>query len=337
MTAREDSMDLICPMHAILDTDGIIRHAGPTLQKLRPDTGMVGRRILEMFEVTRPQGIDCAAGLMAMRGRTLHLRFRDAPHTAFKAVSVPDPSGTGLLINLSFGISIVEAVQDYALTHADFAATDLTIELLYLVEAKSAAMDASRRLNQRLRGARDIAEEQAVTDALTGLTNRRGLEVMMKRLIARNGRFALMQVDLDFFKQVNDRLGHDVGDQVLRRVGQIMREETRDRDVVARVGGDEFVLIIDSPVSVVAVEQIGARLISRLREPMAFDRETSRISCSIGSVFSSDYDAPEIAQLFKDADIALYASKNAGRGRHVFHHQLKPAGTGVHVKDPTNV
>ena len=73
----------------------------------------------------------------------------------------------GLFVNLSFGISILDAVQDYDLTSSDFAPTDPTIEILYLVEAKSAAMSASRRLNERLQRAKTDAEEQALTDALT--------------------------------------------------------------------------------------------------------------------------------------------------------------------------
>ena len=82
---------------------------------------------------------------------------------------------------MSFGISIVTAVQEYALTSTDFAVTDLTMEMLYLVEAKSVAMRASRKLNARLQETTMVAQKEAFTDALTGLKNRRAMEHIIDR------------------------------------------------------------------------------------------------------------------------------------------------------------
>lgn len=310
------SMDLICPMHAVVATQGQILHAGPTLRKLRPERELVGRPFLEIFDVMIPRDVMRTEDLFAHMGRKLHLRFRDSPQTTFKAIGMPAIDAEGMLLNLSFGISVVEAVQDYALSNTDFAPTDLTIEMLYLVEAKSAAMDASRRLNERLQAAKTAAEHLALTDALTGLDNRRGLENFVTRLIARGGDFALMFVDLDYFKQVNDTLGHAAGDHVLQQVARIMREETRTRDMVSRVGGDEFVLAIDAAPGRDTINRIASRLISRLSVPIMFGDMACRISASIGTVFSRDYATPQIAQLFSDGDSALYASKEAGRGCH---------------------
>ncbi len=121
------------------------------------------------FELLRPRSVTTVPGLMAAAGGRLHLRFRDEPRTALKGLIAPLPNRSGAVVNLSFGISILDAVRDYALTSADFSGTDLAIELLYLVEAKSAAMEASRSLNLRLQGAMLEAEEQAYTDTLTGL------------------------------------------------------------------------------------------------------------------------------------------------------------------------
>ncbi|MFC6759321.1 GGDEF domain-containing protein [Sulfitobacter porphyrae] len=149
-----------------------------------------------------------------------------------------------MIVNLSFGISIVDGVRDYALSNADFAATDLAIEMLYLIEAKTAAMDESRRLNLRLQGAKIAAEQEADTDALTGLGNRRALNNVLTRMVAGRVPFAVMQIDLDYFKSVNDTLGHAAGDHVLQTVAQIMVEETRNKDTVARVGGDEFTVVL---------------------------------------------------------------------------------------------
>lgn len=103
------------------------------------------------------------------------------PKTEVKGLLVAGPSEGQSIVNLSFGISVVDAVSDYSLNSADFAATDLTIEMLYLVEAKSAAMEASRKLNLRLQGAMIAAEEQAFTDTLTGLKNRRAMDHVLAR------------------------------------------------------------------------------------------------------------------------------------------------------------
>ncbi|MEY8827759.1 diguanylate cyclase [Sedimentitalea sp. XS_ASV28] len=309
-------LDTLCPMHVVLDATGHVTSVGPTLQKLRPDAPMVGQRFLELFELTRPRTVTNVAGLLAHAGAKLHLQLRDEPRTSLKGVAVA--TGQGAIVNLSFGISVLDAVRDYALTNSDFAATDLTIELLYLVEAKSAAMEASRTLNQRLQGAKIAAEEQAFTDTLTGLKNRRAMEHVLSRKVTGPEPFALMNLDLDFFKAVNDTMGHAAGDHVLQVAARIMVEETRDQDMVARVGGDEFVLMFDGLRDKRRLGGIARRLIARLQEPVSFEGQLCTVSASIGTVISGQSCGRDPGELLQKADIALYASKRAGRGRHTF-------------------
>ncbi len=309
-------LDTLCPMHVMLDATGHVTSVGPTLQKLRPDAPMVGQRFLELFELTRPRTVTNVAGLLAHAGAKLHLQLRDEPRTALKGVAVA--TGQGAIVNLSFGISVLDAVRDYALTNSDFAATDLTIELLYLVEAKSAAMEASRTLNQRLQGAKIAAEEQAFTDTLTGLKNRRAMEHVLSRKVTGPEPFALMNLDLDFFKAVNDTMGHAAGDHVLQVAARIMVEETRDQDMVARVGGDEFVLMFDGLRDKRRLGGIARRLIARLQEPVSFEDQLCTVSASIGTVISGHSCGRDPGELLQQADMALYASKRAGRGRHTF-------------------
>lgn len=323
-----DIMDQLCPMFVLLDATGHILRVGPTLQKLRADQPMAGQRFLELFELKRPRMVTGFDELLATAGNKLHLRFRDAPQTSLKGaiVLLPDEgtgdnrSEGGALINLSFGISVLDAVRDYALNSADFSATDLTIELLYLVEAKSAAMEASRTLNLRLQGAMIAAEEQAFTDTLTGLKNRRALDHILDRMIASGKGFALMNLDLDYFKSVNDTLGHAAGDHVLQQAARIMVEETRDDDIVARVGGDEFVIIFDQLGDRNKLKRIAGRLIERLEVPIPFGNNTCSISASAGTVIRAASAQPEAAQLLHEADLALYAAKRAGRACHRFYH-----------------
>ncbi|THD75674.1 diguanylate cyclase [Thalassobius vesicularis] len=309
-------LDTLCPMHLVLDSDGIIVGAGPTLLKLRPDHALVGQPLLTRFELTRPR-LTSLGALWDRQGKKLHLQFRDAPQTALKGVLMR--CGPVWVLNLSFGISVLDSIRDYDLTNADFAATDLIIEMLYLIEAKSAAMEASRKLNMRLQGAKIAAEEQAFTDTLTGLKNRRAMDHVLTRLIGVGQVFALMHVDLDFFKQVNDTMGHAAGDHVLQRAAMIMVEEVRKDDTVARVGGDEFVLILRGIQNRETLSRIAARLIDRLEQPVPYEGKECRISASLGIVLSVDYDTPSPRQMLEDADQALYASKRRGRACHSFH------------------
>ncbi len=273
---------------------------------------------LDLFEVSRPRSFASIAELLASEGSRLHLRFRDMPRTALKGVLVTDGRG-GAVINLSFGISVVDAVRDYDLSGSDFAATDLTIEMLYLVEAKSAVMEASRTLNKRLLGARIAAEEQAFTDTLTGLKNRRATDHVLGRLAGTGRDFALMQLDLDFFKEVNDSKGHAAGDYVLQQVARILVQETRKDDTAARVGGDEFLVILVGVSDRQRLSDIASRIISRLERPMSYDGQQCRISGSIGITLAADGETLDPASLMQEADLALYASKRAGRAQYRFY------------------
>ncbi len=312
-------LERLCPMYVLLDPTGHISEVGPTLQKLRPEQAMPGQRFLELFELLRPRTVTTMPALLATSGAKLHLRLRDDPQTALKGVIVPLPDGQGAVVNLSFGISILDAVRDYALTSADFSGTDLAIELLYLVEAKSAAMEASRTLNLRLQGAMIAAEEQAFTDTLTGLKNRRAMDHILDRYKAGNTPFSMMHLDLDYFKTVNDTLGHAAGDFVLQQVARVIVEETRGDDTVARVGGDEFVLLFANLLNKERLDGIAKRLIERLEEPMPFNGDICRISASAGTVLSTQFSKPDGAEMLHAADLALYAAKRAGRACHFFY------------------
>ena len=318
-TGLRAMLDTLCPMHVMVEPTGHIRHAGPTLRKVLGPAPVDGQRFFEVFELSRPAIACTMAALRETAGQRLHLRLRDATRSEMKGVLMPMPGGPAgaLVINLSFGLSIVGAVSRYDLTNADFAATDLTVEMLYLVEAKSAAMEASRKLNLRLQGAKVAAEEQAFTDTLTGLHNRRALEPVLTRLIEAGEDFALVHLDLDHFKAVNDTFGHAAGDHVLETVARVLREETRPGDTIIRAGGDEFLLIFAPLVAPDNLCDIADRLIRRLEQPIVFRDSICRISASLGSTTSRDYADPAIDRMMEDADCALYAAKEAGRGRHL--------------------
>lgn len=310
-------LDVLCPMHVVFGRDGNILHAGPTIQKICPH-GLAGRMFLDVFEIKRPREINTMDAIEDRSGTRMNLRFRDPPHRQLQGVAMPGPEAGQMVVNLSFGIYIVDAVRELNLTAADFAPTDLAVEMLYLVEAKSAAMEASRQLNERLQTARVEAEEKALTDTLTGLKNRRAMDQELASAIASLEPFSLLHADLDFFKAVNDTLGHAAGDHVLQEVARIMMDETRQADSVARVGGDEFVILLRGVEDSEIVDRIAYRIIEKLQTPIPFEDEICRISGSFGTVVASDYDNPTPDQMLGDADAALYAAKHAGRGCHMF-------------------
>jgi len=308
------ALDLLMPMGVSIAKSGHIAHVGPSIARLRPDENLVGQRFLELFTIARSRkSVASFADLGTLAGQKLRLRFRDGPPITMKGVLVPQRGGQRLFVNLSFGFHLIDAVREYGLSNGDFSHTDLAIEMLYLVEAKSAVMDESHKLNQRLLGARLAAEEQAFTDALTGLRNRRAMDQVLQGLVAARVPFGLMHVDLDYFKAVNDTMGHAAGDHVLQRAAEILVQETREVDTVARVGGDEFVLIFSDLVDQKRLSKIASRIVKGLEVPVEFEGKTCRISGSIGFTTSDFYDCPDLDQMLSDADVALYASKHKGR------------------------
>ncbi len=309
-----EALGALMPMHLLIGADGRILACGPTMQKLMQGKPLLGFDFFDVFEVRRPSGLGSLSALRARSGGRIYLNARTMPATGFRGIAVPLAGGKGMVINLSFGIGLVDAVRDHQLTDADFAPTDLAVELLYVVEAKSAVMQELRDLNLRLQGAKSAAEEQALTDTLTGLRNRRALDLALAVATGGPRPFALMHLDLDFFKAVNDTLGHAAGDHVLRSVARVLTDETRANDTVARVGGDEFVILLPGLTDPTKLEQIGQRIIAKLCEPIPYEGQMCRIAASVGVTYSTAYTHPQSDEMLNDADQALYSAKRAGRG-----------------------
>jgi diguanylate cyclase (GGDEF)-like protein len=173
-------------------------------------------------------------------------------------------------------------------------------------------------ITQRVLLAREL-RHQASTDALTGASNRRSLMERLRIEFDRVQRHAelhcsLLALDLDHFKQVNDRYGHAAGDAVLRHMTQLMRQDTRQVDVVARSGGEEFTLLLPD-TGIEAALALAERLRKRLEAtPTSWGDHQIVVTASVGvsSVLGSDI-SPDDA--LARADQALYASKDAGRNQ----------------------
>lgn len=171
-------------------------------------------------------------------------------------------------------------------------------------------------------------------DALTGLINRFSFDLRLKELVAmarRSGQLLIMQsIDLDRFKEINDTLGHEAGDVLLKHVAKRMRQTVRDTDVIARLGGDEFIVLQPNMTSAEAGGELAGKLIEIISRPYRIDGHEVLISCSIGIAVCPD-DAEEPAQLLKRADLALYRAKQASRGG--FHYFTPGLDAAVHRKN----
>jgi diguanylate cyclase (GGDEF)-like protein/PAS domain S-box-containing protein len=167
-------------------------------------------------------------------------------------------------------------------------------------------------------------EQQAVTDALTGLLNRRGFYQAVEGLLLRNdqaGRFlVLLYLDLDGFKRVNDSLGHDAGDQVLLWVSQQLKDCMRPYDVLARMGGDEFTVVIDGLDFPEQAAKVAEKLIERISARRQVDGLDVTLGASIGIATYPDCGS-NLDGLLRAADIAMYEAKRAGRQQYRFYDQ----------------
>jgi diguanylate cyclase (GGDEF)-like protein/PAS domain S-box-containing protein len=161
----------------------------------------------------------------------------------------------------------------------------------------------------------------ALTDTLTGLPNRLNLneklEVAIERAAANGLRFALLFLDLDRFKNINDTLGHDAGDELLIRVAGQLNAAVRETDVVARLGGDEFVVILHDIENETVTGEIADEILHRLGVPFMLDKGEARIGTSIGIALYPEHGQTREA-LLRASDEAMYAAKKAGRGTWCF-------------------
>ena len=156
---------------------------------------------------------------------------------------------------------------------------------------------------------------KALHDELTGLGNRRYLiekfEALRRRYVAEGGELAALHLDLDRFKQINDTIGHGAGDNVLKIVAERIRMHVRPDDVVARIGGDEFVILIWEPAPTDRPFQLARTLVDAMSKPASFEGRECRFGASAGIARTP---LADVGELLTSSDVALYKAKRAGRG-----------------------
>ena len=205
-------------------------------------------------------------------------------------------------------------LEERALLRAMGRSVQLSLQVLEAVQAEKQALLAEQR-------AKEEAIREATLDHLTGLPNRRMLLRCLAERLAeppQSGVLALLFIDLDGFKKINDLHGHRAGDQVLKAVGTHLRHLVRRQDLVGRISGDEFLMIsqVRDPES---AQRLARRILERLQQPMRFKGVRFSANASIGIAVAEPGQASET--LLENADMAMYAAKQSGAGRFVVFEQ----------------
>jgi diguanylate cyclase (GGDEF)-like protein len=265
-----------------------------------------------------------------------HLHCTDRLASGLELLSA---GGTGLvLLDLSlpdsFGLETFTKVYAHSPTVPIIVLTGNDDHMLALSAVKSGAQDylVKGRLDRELllrsmqysierKRYQQQLEHQANYDALTGLPNRNLLHDRLRQAVysQRNPRaIAVVFMDLDHFKFVNDSLGHSTGDKLLKGMGERLRSVLREGDTVGRVGGDEFVLILNDQSNEEVIFRAMQRISAKVAEPIEIEGKEMYVTCSAGiSLYPQD--GPDVDTLLKHADAAMYRAKEHGRNNFQFY------------------
>lgn len=272
--------DLTDDIFVVTDHNGLINYANDAARRIHGTTEFVGHNVVEFVH-------EDDEGLPGLLEETLARRDRaEARVLGRRADGTPVP----------FGVRSV---------------FDPESQQWFTVER-----DISRIVEQekRMRELTSDLRRQATTDVLTGVANRAALNEILEGAVQRDAPFALLLLDMDDFKSVNDTMGHAAGDEFLRCVAQRMQRAVKLTDVVARLGGDEFVVFLPG-IDSDAAALVASRMIKAVGQHYSIDGKSLTRSCSIGVAVREAGD--DVSTVLRKADRAAYRAKHEGRSRFV--------------------
>jgi len=309
------SITLIKPDSDYLD---VVAAAGPT--------GLSARLAKISANEAHPEGRGlCGQAIRSRRACIMNDYLADPGAAAFHDRARTDGTNSGASFPLLVQGRVV-GVMSFMSIEKDTFTPELAELLQRLVGNVSFALENFDRADEKTRADERI-EYLASHDSLTNLPNREMFNGMLRRAIDAAGRyqrrFALLFIDLDRFKVINDSLGHDAGDMLLVEIGGRLRRALRSSDVVARLGGDEFVVILEEAVERDEVERIAGELLSVLSQPLQLSGHECHTTASIGiAMYPSD--GTDMQTLTKNADMAMYLAKEDGKnGFRFFTNEIK--------------
>ncbi len=210
--------------------------------------------------------------------------------------------------------------QSFEIVATSIKNSDGTISKMEFIRNVTDQKEAQKKLQEQ----KEKFDYQAHHDSLTGLPNRvlftDRLSQAMEKAKRNDSKVALLFIDLDHFKEINDALGHDIGDKILKQVSQRLQGCIREEDTLARLGGDEFILILEHLVDVQDASRVATKILNALSASITIEGHTLYVSSSIGiSIYPDDGDTTQ--NLLKFADSAMYKAKNEGRNNYQFYNE----------------
>lgn len=308
------ALDALFPMHVVLNVDGTIIHVGPTLDKIMRQE-LNGVPFFDAFAIKKPRSINGLTDLEAAAGNKIVVTGSsgDSKDVEFRCLAAKiGANDDQLLIDFSFSADFVDLVHELGLSSSDFKPNDFSLNLIYTIETQRTLVEDSHKLTLALEDSKKEAEEAANVDVLTNIANRRALYHHLSKTLECSEKVAdsvLLHIDLDKFKAINDNFGHAAGDRVLKQTAHILREIADEADFPARIGGDEFAMIISGGTSEAEILMIANGIRSKILAPIEFDGHVFQIGVSIGVVKLNQYSSETPDELFTCSDIALYEAK----------------------------
>lgn len=237
-------------------------------------------------------------------------------HLVFNFLQLYEVSLFGMpvmVFNYGCGMDIVFLHGTFVIAEAVVIGYIIKLQIEYGVELN--------RSEKEISGLNEELSFTSLHDSLTGLPNRYNLYTQLKLMVANANRydrkFAVLFLDLDHFKNINDTLGHNVGDALLKDVSRKLKSLIRENDIVARIGGDEFIIVLNDISDSGSLEQVIVKILDAFRHEWMIQSHFLRLSTSIGVAMYPD-DSKEINELMKFADIAMYKAKSEGRDQFSF-------------------
>ncbi len=314
-----DVLDQVLRFHLRVDADGRLTHLGPSLQRLLPDG--LGRELRDLATTDDLGSEGARLPVDQWPGRLVRLGF-DAPRFNLRGEFLTAPEfGPELLFAGTLDPDDVDRLRELGLSAADFAGSDLTMEFSMLKWTRDSQISETKSALARLEQSVKLGEslrERATTDSLTGIANRaRFIEELDGAVADRTETsppVAVIVIDVDRFKSINDRHGHQVGDLVLVSVAENLERTVGPSGLVARIGGDEFAVLVTGSDAESVVVDLSQRITDLGGRTIRHANGVSNLDLSVGMAVG--HGPVESGELLRRADIAMYAGRRDDESRY---------------------
>ncbi|TMH64551.1 MAG: EAL domain-containing protein [Betaproteobacteria bacterium] len=293
-----------------------LRFADPSLTKLQVYLGIT-LLMLSLYHVDVGRGISLGLCFLVFLFGIFRLSTRELMTLALYTLAA-----YALVINLLMHWR-PESIQNVQQEWFNWALLALSLPWFSMIGGRIRELrDRLRERKQELQDAIGTIQAMATRDEVTGLFNRAFFTESLGHALAQAERhersLALLFIDVDRFKLINDSLGHVVGDEALRKIGARIAGCVRGSDIVARLGGDEFAALIESVAAPLALHEVAQKIIEAVARPLELEQRELALSVSIGVAAMPD-DGRDVQTLMRNADIAMYRAKAHGRNRYSFY------------------